>query len=422
MPTSHSASSSLSRRGRTLSCMLAALIAASAWGSSVPAAASRVIYMVIQAEPETTMSEVKAKFELARDATEGACNIREVLIEPIDPQTFTTLRGILQRGLGHVQAQREAGQSETIRPVIGDDAAWSIDLGGPFEFIESVSLTMANPAGQSDGPVDVVEVTGPGPNPAGYSLRLHSPGRYVLGLPKGVNPSSISFEVLVDDGQAEIDKRHVEQAWPSMGRAYLVTLSDVVGDEAQLFAALKDPKKVSNPIREIQDATKASLMVASFVEVLGNRLQIQDGRIEFSFPKPQGVETKRLWLLFPLTADELAKEKAALKNVLREEEGFKQIPDVLRKNAARERFAPGRGSGWIELPDAGNGFFTGVFDLDLATWQGQLAGDAGSVGDNALLVYEFENAAGTKLPVKMIEGYIVTDRIAEWLPALKAAR
>lgn len=421
MPTSDSARPSFSCVRRALACTFAALIAAVVFGPSAHAQ-SKVIYMVIQAEPETTMSEVKEKFELARDATKGACNVREVLIEPIDPQTFTTLRGILQRGLGAVQEQREAGQPKAIRPLIGDDAAWSIDLGGPFEFIEGVSITLANPPGRPEGAEQVVEVTGPGPNPAGYSLKLHSPGRYVLTLPKGVNPQSVSFEVIIDDGQAEIAKRTVDQAWPSVGRAYLVTLADVVGDESQLFAALKDPKKVSNPIREIQDATKASLMVASFVEVLGNRLRIQDGRITFSFPKPQGVEAKRLWLLFPLTADDLGKEKAALEAVLAEEEGFKRIPDVLRENAAKERFAPGRGAGWVELPDAGNGFFTGVFNLDLAAWQGQLAGNAGTVGDNALLVYEFENAQGTKRPVKMIEGFIVTDRVAEWLPALKAAR
>jgi hypothetical protein len=402
--------------------MLAAMITASVLGQSPPAGDSRVIYMVIQAEPETTMSEVKEKFELARDATKGACNVREVLIEPIDPQTFTTLRGILQRGLGAVEDERKAVRPESIRPLIGVDSAWSIDLGGPFEFIDAVSITLANPRGQSEVAEQMVEVTGPGPNPNGYSLKLHSPGRYVLALPKGVNPRSISFEVLVDDGQAEIEKRRVNQAWPSVGRAYLVTLSDVVGDEAQLFAALKDPKKVSNPIREIQDATKASLMVASFVEVLGNRLRIQDGRITFSFPKPQGVEAKRLWLLFPLTADDLGKEKVALDAVLREEDGFKRIPDVLRANSDKEGFDPGTGVGWVELPDAGNGFFTGVFDLDLAAWQAQLAGNAVAVGDNALLVYEFENELGTKRPVKMIEGFIVTERIAEWLPALQTAR
>jgi hypothetical protein len=385
-----------------------------------PAAEARVIYMVIQAEPETTMGEVKEKFELARQATQG-CNVREVLIEPIDPQTFTILRGILQRGLGAMQQDGETRQTESIRPVVGADSAWSIDLGGPFEFIESVTISVADSQGRSEASEQVVQVTGPGPNPEGYALELHSPGRYVLTLPKKVNPRSIGFDVLVDDGRAEIEKRRVEQAWPSVGRAFLVTLADVVGDESQLFASLKDPTKVSNPIREIQDATKASLMVASFVEVLGNRLRIENGRITFSFPKPQGVKPRRLWLLFPLTAEELSREKAALEAVLAEPDGFKRLPGTIRGNAAGDRLAPGRGVGWVELPLTGDGF-TGVFDLDLSAWKSQLTAAPGAVGDNALLVYEFENAQGTKLPLKMTEGYVVTDRIAEWLPVLRAAR
>jgi hypothetical protein len=376
--------------------------------------------MVIQAEPETSMGEVKQKFELARQAT-GGCNVRELLIEPIDPQTFTILRGILQRGLGAVQEEYEKRQPVTIRPTVGVDSAWSIDLGGPFEFIERVDVTLADSPGPSGAVDAVVEVSGPGPNRDGFSLKLHSPGRYVLTLPKGVNPQAIGFEVIVDTGQADVEKRRVDQAWPAVGRAYLVTLSDVVGDESLLFASLKDPAKVSNPIREIQDATKASLLVASFVEVLGNRLRIQDGRITFSFPKPQGVKPKRLWLLFPLTSEGLAAEKAALEAVLAQPDGFQKVPEIIRGSAAKELLAPGEGPRWVELPLSGDGF-TGVFQLDLAAWQKQLSAASGRIGDNALLVYEFENEQGTKLPLKMTEGYVVTDRIAEWLPALRAAR
>jgi hypothetical protein len=73
------------------------------------------------------------------------------------------------------------------------------------------------------------------------------------------------------------------------------------------------------------------------------------------------------------------------------------------------------------LPLAADGFKR-VVDLDLAAWQAALAATPGTVGDNALLVYEFENDRGTKQPVRMTEGFIVTDRIAEWLPAVRAAR
>jgi len=400
--------------------VVAGLAVATAAGlGSARAADSRVIYMVIQAEPETTMGEVKEKFELARQATVG-CNVREVLIEPIDPQTFTILRSILQRGLAAVQEQ-QAGPAEMVRPMVGVDAGWSLDLGNPFEFVESVAITLPGRSGAREGTEEVVQVTVPGPNPEGYSLKFHSPGRYVLTLPKGVNPRSIRAEAVSDDGKSDLKKRVVEQEWPSVGRAYLVTLSDVVGDEAALFASLKDPAKVSNPIREIQDATKASLMVASFVEVLGNRLRIHEGRITFTFTKPQGVNPKRLWLLFPLTTEQLSKEKAALAAVLAEPDGFKKLPETIRANALKDRLVPGSGAAWVELPLVADGF-TGTLELDVAEWKSRLADSPGSVGDNALMVYEFENAQGTKLPLKMTEGYIVTDRIGEWLPALRAAK
>jgi hypothetical protein len=405
-------------RGAAVVGVLAGLAGVAAAPEPAVAAESRVIYMVIQAEPTTTMGEVKEKFELARQATKG-CNVREVLIEPIDPQAFTVLRSILQRGLGAVQDDQ--APDERIRPVVGMDSAWSIDLGDPFRFIESVAVTLQEAPGQQGGAGELVNVTGPGPNPDGYSLKLHSPGRYVLSLPKGASPRSIRFGVIREDGKTDVEKETIEQEWPSVGRAYLVTLSDVVGDSSLLFDSLKDPNKVSNPIREIQDATKASLMVASFVEVLGNRLRIQEGRITFSFPKPQGVNPKRLWILFPLTAGQLAKTKESLATLLAEPDGFKRLPKTIRAGVLKERLEPGTGAAWVELPLTGEGF-VGTCELDLAAWKAQLGTSADAVGDNALLVYEFENEQGTKLPLKMLEGYVVQDRIAEWLPALRAAR
>ncbi|MBM4059262.1 MAG: hypothetical protein FJ275_13670, partial [Planctomycetes bacterium] len=211
---------------------VAGLFAVAASCSPASAADSRVIYMVIQAEPETTMGEVKEKFELARQATTG-CNVREVLIEPIDPQTFTILRSILQRGLGAVQEQQPA-TVELVRPMVGVDSGWSIDLGNPFELIESVLITLPGQPGGKEGGEEAVRVTVPGPNPEGYSLKFHSPGRYVLSLPKGVNPRSLKAEAVSDDGKSDLKRRVVEQEWPSVGRAYLVTLSDVVGDESAL--------------------------------------------------------------------------------------------------------------------------------------------------------------------------------------------
>lgn len=416
-----SAESSSCARGGSPWCRFLAGVTIMTWAglsAQAQAADPRIIYMVIQAEPTTTEKSVKDKFAKAIDNTAGkGCDVRDVLVEPIDPQTFTILRGILQRGLNAVKEEQAAREGQLIQPVVGVDSAWSIDLGDPFDLIETVNLTWDG----KEGKPRAEKVTAQGPNTAGYSLKLHTPGRYVLSLPKGDSPSSVEVAIIRDDGAGEPEQKTLSQIWPSAGRAYLVTLSDVIGDESLLFAALKDPNVVPNPIREIQDATKASLMVASFVEVLGNRLRIQGGRITFSFPKPQGVSPKRLWLRFPLTAEELASEKSALEAVIAAE-GAERLPEKIRANVAADSLAPGRGAGWVELPLTAEGF-TGVFNLDVDAWVRSLQDSPAAVGDNALLVYEFEAADGKyREPIKMTEGFIVTAQIGEWLPALRAAR
>lgn len=411
-------SSSCGLGGIPWGCFLAGLTIL-AWAglhAHAQSADPRVIYMVIQAEPNTTEKTVKGKFARAIDNTAGkGCDVRDVLVEPINSQTFTLLRGILQRGLNAVKEEQAAREGQLIQPVVGVDSAWSIDLGDPFDLIETVTVTWDG----KDGKSRAEKVTVQGPNPTGYSLKLHTPGRYVLSLPKGDSPSSVEVDIIHDDGAGEPQQKTLSQIWPSAGRAYLVTLSDVIGDETLLFAALKDPNVVPNPIREIQDATKASLMVASFVEVLGNRLRIQGGQITFSFPKPQGVSPKRLWLRFPLTAEELAGEKNALEAVIAAE-GAEQLPEKIRANVGADSLAPGRGAGWVELPLTADGF-TGVFDLDVDAWVRTLQESPATVGDNALLIYEFEDADSKyREPIKMTEGYIVTAKIGEWLPALRA--
>ena len=291
-------------------------------------------------------------------------------------------------------------------------------------YIDSVEVELApEPQAKVEGnAARTVTVALDVPNPEGFRLRFHSPGCYVLTLPKGRFPRAIKCRV-TDEADADDAKpvtRELAQAWPEVGRSYLVTLSDVKGNEALLFAALQDASKVGNPIKEIQDATKATLMVASFLEVTPMLVELVDGRVVFNFPIPQGVNPKRLWVLFPLTPVQLQREKEALSAVLDEEDGFKRLPERIRKNTASGPLSPGGGS-WVEVPRKG-GSFSGSWPIDVAKWQDQLARNAAEVGDNALLVYEFESPSGGVVPIKMDTGYVVERSLSGWAAGLRAAQ
>jgi hypothetical protein len=401
---------------------LVALTLAAAAAESL-AADSRVIYMVIQTHPSTTVGEVRQKFDDARKATPG-CSVKDVLIEPVDPGTYATLRSIVTRGTAPLSTGRTGADTATIEPLKGSDGSWCINLQKAFSYIDSVEVELApDPQAKAGGnAARTVTLALDVPNPEGYRLQFHSPGCYVLTLPKGRFPRAIKCQV-TDEAEGENAKpisRELAQAWPDVGRSYLVTLSDVKGNEALLFDALQDASKVGNPIKEIQDATKATLMVASFLEVTPMLVELVDGRVVFNFPIPQGVNPKRLWVMFPLTPGQMQREKEALDAVLAEDDGFKKLPELVRKNIARGPLSPGTGS-WVEVPRKG-AYFSGAWPIDVSKWQDQLARNAAEVGDNALLMYEFESPSGGVVPIKMETGYVVDRSLSGWVAGLRAAQ
>lgn len=397
-------------------------VAVTALSVEVFAGDSRVIYMVIQTHPSTTSGEVRQKFDDARKATPG-CSVKDVLVEPVDPGTYATLRSIVTRGTLPVPAAQGGDGTAMIEPLKGADGSWCIDLRNAFAYIESVEVELAHEAQKKaeTGAADTVTVAIESPNPDGFRLRFHSPGCYVLTLPKGRVPRSIKCRVTEEaDGEgAKPTTREIAQAWPDGGRSYLVTLNDVKGDEALLFKALQDASKVGNPIKEIQDATKATLMVASFLEVTPMLVELVDGRMVFNFPVPQGVDPKRLWVMFPLTDRQATEEKAALDAVLAKEDGFKELPQLVRKNVATGALTPGAGR-WVEVGRKG-GYFNGTWEIDVARWRRQLTENAASVGDRALLVYEFESPAGGVVPIKMENGYVADRSLPGWVAGLRVA-
>jgi hypothetical protein len=402
---------------------LLALAAMTVLSASSRAADSRVIYMVIQTHPTTTVGEVRQKFDDARKSTPG-CSVKDVLIEPVDPDTYATLRSIVTRGTVAAAAKEAGNGSVSIEPLGGADGAWCIDLHDAFSYIDAVEVELAeDPLKKTGGQgPPTVTVSLDTPNPDGFGLKFHSPGRYLLSLPQGRLPRAVRFRVASEEAGAggQVAVRDVAQAWPEVGRTYLVTLSDVKGNEALLFSSLQDASKVGNPIKEIQDATKATLMVASFMEVTPMPVELVDGRVVFNFPVPPGVDPKRLWVMFPLTNEQIAKEKAALDEVLAKEDGFQQLPKIIRGNLVKDQLAPRDGGKWVEVPRKGANF-SGAVALQLADWQQLMARQPAAVGDRAILVYEFEGAGGSVVPIKMDTGYVVEKTLPGWGAGLRAA-
>ena len=80
----------------------------------------------------------------------------------------------------------------------------------------------------------------------------------------------------------------------------------------------------------------------------------------------------------------------------------------------------GKTSGWLEIPwVAEKGLFEREITIDTAGWRKRLLEARATMGDHAIMVYEFESGDGTAAPIKMRQGYYVPTRIPEWLFGLQ---
>jgi hypothetical protein len=255
-------------------------------------------------------------------------------------------------------------------------------------------------------------------------LRYHSPGSYILRLPKGLYPRAASLTVSTEGASGAAAKPEtLDIGWPDVGRCYLVTLKGVTGDERRLFESLKDPKKVGNAIKEIYPS-KAELIVGTFRDLWAD-VDWGVNTVRLSYLVPVNAQPKRLWLRFPMTDAEEAAVRAELDARLAPEDGFKKLPAWLaeRKVAAGGLIKPGSDA-WLEIPvDPASRTFEVMAPIDTRAWRRLLEESPEKVGDRAILVWEFQNPANPadREVIKVAGERYQRERFGWWLTGLPKA-
>jgi len=368
--------------------------------------------MVIQTDSAMTQEELRDKFEEARKAS-PECSVESYDIDPIDQATYVLLKSIVQSGV------IPTNTDSPIQPLKGKDGEWTVDLQSATKYLESAKVRLASPG----GPDEEMTMKPEPRTKADADLRYHSPGVYVLKVPAGRSVKSATFMVVDDAKSGKPDAVPLEFTWPDTGRCYLVKLNGVQGDEKALYDTLKDGKKISNPVKGLEDATKAAIVIASFKEMLAVVIEFKDDAIQLTFPKPGGgVEPKRMWMRFPLTKA----EEAAVSRELDAKfagDGFKTVPAWIRQSLLGEKLTPEGSTGWFELPwNADHQAFERTLPIDTKSWQQRLVNNKNFMGENAILAYEFEGEDGSQRIIKLDNGkYYRPYQVAGWLTGLPTA-
>lgn len=380
--------------------------------------AGRVIQLAIQAEPHMTPKEVENNFKLARDSTPGF-NFGAISVDPIDPASFMMLSSIVRRGILDSGAAPADPRGVIVEPLRGQDGAWWIDLRDPDKFLDAVTVTALE---AESGRKREIELQPAPRTEVAKPLRYHSPGSYVLKLEKGLYPQSATLRVTTegpDGGQQRTED--VKLGWPDVGRCYLVTLNDVVGDEQQLFNSLKDPGKVGNAIKEIYPRA-ATLIVGTYKYL---DIDWQTNLVRMLYMVPVNARPRRLWLRFPLTEAEEAAVRADLDVRLAAEDGFKKLPAWLadRKLGRGRLLEPGSDT-WLEIPvDPASRTFDLEVPCETRAWRELFARSPEKVGDRAILVWEFQNPTNPddRSVIKIGGEWYQRERFGWWLSGLAKA-
>jgi len=395
------------------------IVALAAWltTAAVGGADDRVIQLAIQADADMTAFEVGNKFKTARDSTTGF-NYAEITVDPIDPASWTLISSIVRRGILHAAPTVDDPRGILVEPLRGQEGAWWIDLRDPDKFLDSMNLTVLD----ADSRKERVDELRPAPRTeVAQPLRYHSPGSYVLKLPKGQHPRAATLVISVEGAGGGAPKtEEVKIGWPDVGRCYLVTLKGVRGDEKLLFESLKDPRKVGNAIKEIYPS-KAELIVGTFRDLWAD-IDWGVKLVRLPYMLPVNADPKRLWLRFPLTDAEEAAVRAELESRLAPEDGFKKLPAWL----ADHKLPPGKllepgSEAWVEVPVKSSGrSFDVSIPIDTAAWRRLLKDAPGRVGDRAILVWEFQNPANPsdREAIKVAGERYQRERFGWWLTGL----
>lgn len=373
-------------------------------------AAPQRLFMVVRTKPFQKQDEVEIKIELGLKNTEGV-ECGTVQVKPISQSAYEALSALITHGPLPGAMKGDI----TVAPYVEDSALWEINTGDPDDRLQKASLTVEGPDKREQSLEHEVAERSKHEAP----LRYYKPGVYLLRLPPSSRPTKCTLTLKRPDGEA----REVPFVWPELDRYYVIVMNDFWGDPAPLFETLKDGSKVGGvPFEDIGEPKPTTLVLASLKEIESTIAQgwPQPTTFRAVTPLPPNTFPKRAWMLFPLTKEQSDEELAAALALV-ERDGFKALPEYIRKRGVEAdkeaMLAPGNPPQWYEMTREGEEeAFIRMLELDrVAEWkQSQPAPET-----FRLLVYEFDDGA-VRLPIRFSPGankqpsYVVDEAVEAW--------
>lgn len=293
------------------------------------------LYLVLRVGPDITDKDIlktlKQGLELSNATITG-----EPTIRPVSAAFFEEFQVLVDRAANPVAA---ADDGFAIRLLPTRDLTYEIRVA-PTQVLKKLKVKYEKGGEKEYTPTA----------PDGKSqLVLIVPGRYAF-MPDP-NDAPVSYEGEVAElGKANVPA--VKGEWPKGDKYFVVTMRNFKGNRRLLFEVIQDPRKVANPLDNIQlgtDFTFAFASLNSSVGVAGDVGLDPQGNINITVETIPNRRPARVWVYFPLDKAGMEKAKEQYLKFSSEE-----LPGEIRKTSISTlraaEFGPKDDPKWVELP------------------------------------------------------------------------
>lgn len=315
----------------------------------------RTLYILIDVKNNRTIGQILDTLEIGATKTVPPCTFdKPISYRPLPP-AFVRQFGALT---GTVQANQQVAANESnthFTEVSYEPPVWQIDVD-PNKRIESLEVKYQSGKSATFKP----DVTGARDAP----LTLLFRGRYALRLDDKEVPESYSMTLRNTFSGDTSPQTESSKPWPQGERSYLIALTNFKGDYQQLFKVIRrqrgGPNFVASPFDYVnldQELTFSQVTLGGTPPRRGVSYDNLLHRYTPTVDALSGETVARVWMKFPLTAEEAQAELATLRAL---KDPYKSLPEQIRQEnpswAASKQMPVVAGGTelkprWYELPD-----------------------------------------------------------------------
>ena len=141
--------------------------------------ASHTFVLLVEAEPNQMLDELKDTLRIAIENTKGKCKCSDLEVKSMSRNTFKDLEKVVLDFHGAT----ESSGGIRFEPFTERNSTWTLDLGDPALYLEELVLVC-----QQGDKEHILKYSSPkAASPANGNLvaKFHSPGRYLIEIPAG---------------------------------------------------------------------------------------------------------------------------------------------------------------------------------------------------------------------------------------------